>query len=128
MTDLTLLLIVLFTVSLIEATVVGPAPPNGPDLMERLKGEGTMTLFAPTDSAFAEVLSQEELNKLMDPAWQPQLVDVSRNEMKYAKDYQRVQRITYFGTHISSPSNCPFLTCTLLLCGEPVSSLPSPEA
>ena len=40
-----------------------------------LDGAGTFTVFAPTNAAFGK-LPAEIVNKLLDPLWQPQLMDL----------------------------------------------------
>ena len=45
-------------------------------LADTLSGDGTFTVFAPNDDAFAKVPA-EVVTKLLDPIWQPQLQDVS---------------------------------------------------
>ena len=45
-------------------------------LADTLSGDGTFTVFAPTNDAFAKVPA-EIVAKLMDPVWVPQLQDVS---------------------------------------------------
>ena len=44
-------------------------------LAEALSGEGSLTVFAPSNSAFAK-LPEDLVNKLLDPIWQPQLKDL----------------------------------------------------
>jgi len=44
-------------------------------LSEALSGEGTFTVFAPPNSAFAK-LPEDLVTKLLDPVWQPQLQDL----------------------------------------------------
>mmetsp|Transcript_36527 Transcript_36527/g.82174 ORF Transcript_36527/g.82174 Transcript_36527/m.82174 type:complete len:353 (-) Transcript_36527:40-1098(-) len=44
-------------------------------LADTLDGNGTFTVFAPPDSAFAK-LPEDLVTKLLDPAWSPQLQDV----------------------------------------------------
>jgi len=44
-------------------------------LTEALSGEGSLTVFAPSNSAFAK-LPEDLVNKLLDPIWQPQLKDL----------------------------------------------------
>lgn len=44
-------------------------------LTDALSGDGTLTVFAPVNSAF-EALPADLLTKLLDPVWQPQLQDV----------------------------------------------------
>ena len=44
-------------------------------LADALSGDGTFTVFAPTDDAFA-ALPEGLVTKLLDPIWQPQLKDV----------------------------------------------------
>jgi len=44
-------------------------------LTEALSGEGSLTVFAPSNSAFAK-LPEDLVNKLLDPVWQPQLQDL----------------------------------------------------
>ena len=45
-------------------------------LADTLSGDGTFTVFAPNNDAFAKVPA-EVVTKLLDPIWQPQLQDVS---------------------------------------------------
>lgn len=59
-------------VAAIEASTAGPA---GPNLVEALSGDGTFTIFAPTNAAFGK-LPSELVSKLLDSTWQPQLQDV----------------------------------------------------
>lgn len=56
----------------IDASAVGPA---GPNLVDALSGEGTFTIFGPTNAAF-DKLPTELVTKLLNPTWQPQLQDV----------------------------------------------------
>ena len=44
-------------------------------LVEAISGYGSLTVFAPTNSAFAK-LPEDLVNKLLDPIWQPQLKDL----------------------------------------------------
>lgn len=44
-------------------------------LKETLSGDGTFTIFAPPNSAFAK-LPEKLVTKLLDPVWKPQLQDV----------------------------------------------------
>mmetsp|Transcript_21423 Transcript_21423/g.39344 ORF Transcript_21423/g.39344 Transcript_21423/m.39344 type:complete len:328 (+) Transcript_21423:193-1176(+) len=48
---------------------------NAAGLADALSGDGTLTLFAPPNSAF-EKLPAELVTKLLDPIWKPQLEDL----------------------------------------------------